>query len=392
MLKPTLGKLGASLREMGSIRPSGFPLSVEFGVGSLKVLQLAPGDTPSIVAAAQFDTPDDLLDNAPKRLAMQIEALPKLIKKGKFKTSRAVCAVPVGQMICKHVQIVPSDDVPIEKLAAAALGAQLGCDPGALLVRCRSVEGAKAGPKREVICFAAARDFVSRLMGAIKSAKLEPVGIHNEFMATVRAIDSSSTPGMPAGESDGTPVLVLDLGAGTTKAMVLHGSRLVFARTIELGARHLDEAIAHQLRCTVHEARQTRLSLARLSPRPERVRVAEGGASGAEQDRPARQAAPEPDLAEPLEILADEASMCLRYHKSLFPDRPVEKVVFLGGQSRQRLVCEHLARSLRLAAQSVDPLARLARSGKVPCEGVDVTAPQPGWAIPVGMCLSPTDL
>jgi hypothetical protein len=67
-------------------------------------------------------------------------------------------------------------------------------------------------------------------------------------------------------------------------------------------------------------------------------------------------------------------------------------VIFLGGESRQRLVCEHLARSLRLAAQSVDPLARLARSGKVPCEGVDVTAPQPGWAVAVGMCLSPTDL
>jgi Tfp pilus assembly PilM family ATPase len=107
---------------------------------------------------------------------------------------------------------------------------------------------------------------------------------------------------------------------------------------------------------------------------------------------PVRPVAPEPDLSEPLEILADETSMCLRYHRMLFPDRPVEKVVFLGGQSRQRLVCEHLARSLRLAAQSVDPLARLARSGKVPSEGVDVTAPQPGWAAAVGMCLSPTDL
>jgi hypothetical protein len=56
MLKPNLGKLGSSLRELGSMRPAGCPLSVEFGVGSLKVLQLAPGDSPSIVAAAQLDT------------------------------------------------------------------------------------------------------------------------------------------------------------------------------------------------------------------------------------------------------------------------------------------------------------------------------------------------
>ncbi|RMH30303.1 MAG: hypothetical protein D6692_02335 [Planctomycetota bacterium] len=393
MLKPNLSKLSASLREMGSIRPAGFPLSVEFGVGSLKVLQLAPGDTPSIVAAAQLDTPDDLLDSPAKRLSFQMDALPKLIRKGKFKTNRAVCAVPTGQMICKHIQIVPSDDIPIEKLAASTLAGQLQCDPNALLVRCRMIEGGKPGAKREVICFAAARDFIARLMGTLKAAKLEPVGIHNEYLASIRAIDSVSTPGQPPVEADGPAALVLDLGAGSTNAMIIHGTRLAFARTIELGARHLDETIAHQLRCTTHEARAIRLSMERLTPKP--APVPAGGSDAGltpESARPVRNTSPEPDLTEPLEILADEASMCLRYHKSLFPDRPVEKVIFLGGQSRQRLVCEHLARALRLPAQSVDPLARLARSGKVPAEGVDVTAPQPGWAAPVGMCLSPTDL
>lgn len=392
MLKPNLGKLSASLRDLGSMRPSGFPLSVEFGVGSLKVLQVAGGDTASLVAAAQLDTPDDLLDNPGKRLAFQIDALPKLIKKGKFKTNRAVCAVPVGQMVCKHIQIVPSEDLSVEKLAAATLGSQLGCDPNALLVRCRVVEGTKPGPKREVICFAAARDFVARLMGALKSAKLEPVGIHNEFLAALRSIDAVAAPGQAVSDTDGPATLVLDLGVGTTKAMIVHGTRLAFARSIELGARHLDETIAHQLRCTIHEARGVRLGLERLAPKPAPVVASGGAGEGSAPVQPARAVGPEADLSEPMEILADEISMCLRYHRSLFPDRAVEKVIFLGGQSRQRLVCEHLARSLRLPAQSLDPLARLARSGSVPAEGVDVTAPQPGWACVTGMCLSPTDL
>lgn len=393
MFKPKLGKLNASFRDLGSMRPAGYPLAIEFGVGSLKVLQLAAGDTPAIASAVQLETPDDLLDNPAKRLSFQIEALPKVLKQGKFKTTRAVCAVPVGQMVCKHVQIIPSEDLSIEKLAAAQIGAQLGCDPNALLVRCRTVEGAKVGPKREVICFAAARDFVARLMGALKAAKLEPVGIHNEFAADLRAIDAIAQPGQASSEADGTPTLILDLGVGSTKAVIAHGTRMAFARSIELGARHMDETIAHQLRCTMQEARATRLGLERLVPAP--VRVAAGHAGDDEAPAapaPTRATAPEPDLTEPLEILVDEISMCLRYHRALFPDRPVEKVVFLGGESRQRLVCEHLARSLRLAAQSVDPMARLARSGKVPCEGVDVTAPQPGWAAAVGMCLSPTDL
>lgn len=394
MFKPKLGKLNTSLQGLGSMRPSGYPLSVDFGVGALKILQLAPGDTPSIASAVQLDTPDDLLDNPGKRLAFQIEALPKLLKQGKFKTNRAVCAVPIGQMVCKHIQIIPSDDLPVDKAAAIQIGSQLGCDPGALLVRCRVIEGAKTNGKREVICFAAARDFVARLMGALKSAKLDPVGIHNEFAASLRSIDAIAQPGQASSETDGAPTLVLDLGTGSTKAIVAHGSRMVFARSIEMGARQMDELIAHQLRCTLHEARATRMGLERLTPHPAPVAAgaAGDGQGGAAAAMPLRPVGPQPDLTEPLEILVDEASMCLRYHKSLFPDRPVEKVVFLGGQSRQRLVCEHLARSLRLAAQSVDPLARLARSGKVPSEGVDVTAPQPGWACAVGMCLSPTDL
>lgn len=404
MFKPRFGKLNASLRELGSIRPAGFPLSVEFGVASLKILQLAPGDTPSIAAAVQLDTPDDLLDNPAKRLAFQIDALPKLLKQGRFKTSRAVCAVPVGQMVCKHVQILPSEDLSIEKLAAAQIGAQLNCDPNALLVRCRTVENARTGAgggggggggaKREVICFAAARDFIARLMGALKSAKLEPVGIHNEYAAVLRSIDAIALPGEPASEADGAPTLLLDLGAGATKAVIAHGSRMVFARSIEIGARHMDETIARQLRCTIPEARQTRLALERLvpAPAPAHAHAGEGPAPRPETQARPRAVAPEPDLTEPIEILVDEISMCLRYHRTLFPDRPVEKVVFLGGVSRQRLLCEQLARALRLSAQSVDPLARLARSGKVPCEGLDVAAPQPGWAVAVGMCLSPTDL
>lgn len=402
MHKPNLGRLSASLREMGSIRPIGFPLSVEFGVGSLKLLQLAPGDSPSIVAAAQLDTPDDLLDNPGKRLAFQINALPKLLKQGRFKATRAVCAVPVGQMICKHLQLTLSDAISIEKLAASAVGSQAGCDPASLLVRCRLIDTSKPGPKADVICFAASKDFVARLMGALKNARLEPVGIHNEFTAAIRAIDAVAQPGHAGGDTDGPAALVLDLGAGSTKAMIVHGSRLVFARSIEIGARQMDDTIAHQLRCTVHEARAVRLGLKQLTPRHATVAASGGGGGGDDESAsgatgraapsPAMPVGPEPDLSEPLEILADEASMCLRYHRTLFPDRPVEKVVFLGGQSRQRLVCEDLARRLRLPAQAVDPMARLARSGRVPAEGVDVAAAQPGWAASVGMCLSPTDL
>lgn len=84
--------------------------------------------------------------------------------------------------------------------------------------------------------------------------------------------------------------------------------------------------------------------------------------------------------------------MSLRYHASLFPRNPVERAVFVGGEARHAGLCEHVARSLRLPAEVADPTARLARAGNEACVGVDLSCPQPGWAVPLGLCLGPTDL
>ncbi|MCA9303969.1 MAG: pilus assembly protein PilM [Phycisphaerales bacterium] len=409
--KAKLGKLGSSVRSnvrsnVGAIR-AGFPLSIDFGVGSLKVLQLSGSDQPSISAASQLTTPDDLLDKPAKRLLFQMEALPKLISSGKFKTTRAVCMIPVGQMVCKHFQIQPIDGVSIEDVAAGHLSTQIGCDPSALLVRCNLVEGAKTGGKREVIAYAASREFVGRLMGTLKSAKLETVGIHNDFEAIARAVQPQAFSTGSDKIVDPRPVLVLDMGCSTTNVLIMHGARTVFARSIEHGAMHFDAAICHQLRCTMLEAREIRQKLKTLVPERAVSAVSSSGLPGMppppEEESTASEAVqssasvprpvgPQVDLSEPLEILTDEVSMCLRYHRTLFPGTPIERVMFVGGLSSQVSICEHLARNLNMSALSVDPLARLGRTGKVPTSGVDLSIAQPGWASVVGGALIPTDL
>ncbi len=342
-----------------------------------------------------------------------MDALPKFLKGEKINATRATSLIPCGQMVCKHLQIIPTEGVPIEQIAGAQLSAQLGCDPAELLVRCKEVRGAKTSGKTEVICFAASRDFVGRIMGSLKNAKLEPVGIHTEFDAMARAVQLRDD---AAGE-DGShkPTLILDLGCGSTKVLIMHGPEMVFARTIEMGAIHFDESICHQLRCTMMEARQMRIALEQLVPSHAGVSAAAGlGGSGMPGMPPPSESGaaenavagddvqvvstrsvsrgPQIDLSEPLEIMGDEISMCLRYHNALFPSLRVERVVFVGGQARHQPMCEHLARSLNLEAQVLDPMACLARSGRVPTSGVDLRTPQPGWASVVGGALSPMDL
>tara|TARA_E500000318_G_scaffold12972_3_gene11960 strand:- start:21862 stop:23082 length:1221 start_codon:yes stop_codon:yes gene_type:complete len=390
------GKLGTSLSSVNAIRSGAIPLMIDFGISGIKALQLSGNNPSSISAAAFMPTPDDLLDNPSKRLLFQMDALPKFLKGAKINATRAACLIPSGQMVCKHLQLIPAEGVPNEQIAGAQLSSQLGCDQGSLLVRTREVEGANRQGKQEIICFGASREFVGRLMGTLKSAKLDPVGIHTEFDALARSIqlrDESA-----GGVSNSKPRLVLDLGTGSTKVLIMHGSSLVFARSIEIGARHFDETICRQLRCTMYEAREMRHELKELCA-AQPVGAAGAGLAGMppppEQDAAVSEGksrGPQIDLSEPIEIICDEISMCLRYHDALFPGSRVEGMIFMGGQSKHQALCADMARRLHLEAQMFDPLACLARSGKIPVSGVDLREPQPGWAAIVGGALSPMDL
>jgi Tfp pilus assembly PilM family ATPase len=130
-------------------------------------------------------------------------------------------------------------------------------------------------------------------------------------------------------------------------------------------------------------------------------------AAGAADEAPAAEAHPAPTATataaaikpsaapegEIFETLVDELQLCLGYHGSVFADRPVEKIVFLGGESRQLSLCQKIAQALRLPAQLGDPLARLIRpQGTPPPTGVDLRQSQPAWAVPMGLCLLPTNL
>jgi len=93
---------------------------------------------------------------------------------------------------------------------------------------------------------------------------------------------------------------------------------------------------------------------------------------------------------EPLTKLIQELDLCRRYHEATFPSIPVERLVFVGGEAKQRRLCQNIARELQLAAQVGDPLVRMGRVSEVGIEsGIDRRQPQPGWATAIGLSLGP---
>ena len=97
------------------------------------------------------------------------------------------------------------------------------------------------------------------------------------------------------------------------------------------------------------------------------------------------------DLTEPLEWLTDEISMCARYHQTVFPNRTIDRAIFVGGESRHIGMCQQIAKLLRTSSQIADPLAhvKLPRSNQL--VNVDFGFAQPGWVVPYGLCCCPLD-
>ncbi len=390
----------ASKSAMNLARTGLSPVAVDFGVTSLKVLQVTSGENPALVAAACLPTPDALLYDDSKRLAFQIENLPKLVRQGGFKGKRGVCVLPADRTFCKHLQVTRSDGVQVKELIEAAVPNELGCSASALVLRHLEVEGVErtsAPNKSEVICLATPREIVQKLMQALRAAKLEPVGLHDEFKSLVNAFR-----GMANEKAQTT--LFLEIGWARTRVVLANEQRMLFARCTEIGGRTLDEAVAHQLKYELPQAREERLKMERLTPEgvepsitpaPEGQGMAMLNAAMRKVDgegKPKGAAPRQADLSEPLDTLKDEIAACLRYYESLFPSRRVDRVVFLGGEARHRALCQYLAKALRVAGQVADPMARIGRTGREPSMGVDFHQPQPGWAVVLGACLSPTDL
>ena len=397
------------------------PIAIDFGSSSVKLLQLGIGDKPQLLAAAELPISEALRADQDGLMLFYAQELPKLLKEGRFKGKRIVTAVPSGQTLIQHMQVAAQDGVARDDLLKGQVETQMGCAPNSTVVRSYEVKEVNRNgqPRTEMICFAVARQNVMRYIALLRKLRLEVVGIHTETVSMVRAFDH-----LCRREADSkVTTLFVDMGWAGTRVGMTHGKRLMFARYIQVGGKHFDQLIAKSLHCDLPAARKHRIALQADDAVFSQMRRNEPGEHGnAVLDSAMQQAAEDGgtavmtnrrtgqkpdelamqvdpaasecpvDLSELLDTMTDEMSMCLRYHRGLFPDRKVNRVIFLGGESRQVWLCQHIVRRLGLPAQLGDPLARFETLDNLKTPNLDRSIPQPGWAVASGLCTAPTDL
>ena len=401
------------------------PIGIDFGTESIKLIQMEYGEPPRIIAAAGIDIPIDARRDADARQAFIAQSLRELVREGKFKGKQVVGSIPASQTYVLHTRVPKGDENHIQSQVEVSLRSQLPIDPARMVVRhypvCDiSIDGQT---QQEILCMAATRETVMRHVQAMDQAGLEVAGMHCEPFAVVQSFKHLYR---RAGDEN-LVTFYIDIGAAMTKVIITHGTEVVFAKNIQVAGEHFTRYFAKQNDMDVQAARLMRIQMA-LSDAPkgakeqapqtrdereterrknntppgmavvqvnepneqsqshtqESYQQVNGDSQTQTMTQPTQRTLAQSEL---METLIDELKMCRGYHDSLFDQKQIDKLVFIGGEAAHVDHCKQIAHALRAPAQLGDPLSRLGLDDDARVIGIDLNYSQPAWAIPMGLCL-----
>ena len=424
--------------------PTANPIGVDFGSDSLRMAQVEFADGEfRLVAAASADVPAQMRQDPTARLNFYADTVRDLLASGNFRGKRAILSLPAASTFIQHLRMPKLEEEELRKALPWEARGKLPIDPSHAVLR-HIIAGEiyqEQEQKSEVILMAASRELVNQLLGSASRAKLDVVGMNVEAKAVVDCFTH-----LYRRKTDGEQcTCFVDIGSSGTRAVIAKSGQILFARSIPIGGEHFNRAVANGLKISLEDARVLRIKLcsmqtqaahaahaaeqgrqapvaapARRSADPQTLEQAfpllgaamaasaKGGTATAAAPAAARPAAaPHPayegggDLAdkarlvdqalrEPLAKLVEELDLCRRYHETTFHSKPLDRLVFIGGEARHRGLCQHIARSMSLAAQVGDPLVRMGRTSDVGVEsGIDRRQPQPSWSVALGLSMGP---
>ena len=296
--------------------PAANPIGVDFGVDCVRLAQVEKsGEEWRLIAAASEPVPAEVQRDPAARFAFFTRALRELCSRGKFRGRRAVLALPASDVHIQHLRLPRMDDDAIKKAIPWEAQGKIPIDPAKALIR-HLVAGdvyTDNEPRSEVIVMAARGEFVEQLLSASSRAGLEIMALTVEPKALVDCFLNIYRRKTDSGMTN----LFIDIGRTTARAVIAHGAKILFARSISIGTGEEVQSA----KCKV----QSREATADPNSAPCTLAPV--------------------SLAELHSALTQELTLCRRYHESAFPDRPVQRLIFVGSGSTQRELCQDIART-----------------------------------------------
>jgi type IV pilus assembly protein PilM len=348
------------------------PIALDVGSDSVKMLQLAA--TPAglrVVAAAKC--PRARVASGSRGGVPQFAGtLRQMLEETRFAGRKVVAALPQELIHLRTLRLTPRPGRDLPTAVRSAAAELFPFDLSRAAVRFLDAGMVRQGgdERREIIAAAACDHDVAAFLAQLYEAGLQAQSLQPPACAAYRCLDLFPNPPEPEGET--VVRALIDVGATHSTVVIGRDLEIGFVKTINIGGRHLCEAVGRKLGITADEAGELRRRLASVpvSSGPRRDPVA-GAAFDATRAL--------------LEELARDVVLCFRYHAVTFRGKRVGAVTLLGGEAADPHLRAALAAVLPVTPDVGRPIHAIDASAMKPADRQGATGE---WAVAMGLALS----
>jgi type IV pilus assembly protein PilM len=337
------------------------PIGVDIGQRSIKLVQLS-ADRTRVVEAVRWDIAGDERPTAAHERDQQIlTALAQAREGRRFAGKSAVLCLGASDLLIHNIRVPKSATTDLDRAVQQEAAGRVPFSMVEAEIRYLQAADVRQGEAtvREIILLACHRPVLQRKLDLVIRAGLRPVAVDAEPLALVRCYARQ----FRRDEDRQRRLMFVHIGGCNSVVVIAQGSDPLFIKYLELGGKHLDEAVAAHLKMPLADASAMRRH---NSDRRADQRDSEISRSLVDATRPV------------LDRLAHELSLCIRYHSVTFRGQPLAQAVIGGGEATTQLV-ENLASRINLKCELGDPLRTYTAAAEVPRK--------PQWDIAAGLAL-----
>jgi type IV pilus assembly protein PilM len=338
------------------------PIGIDIGSRSVKLVQFTADRTKLVDAARGDVTTSDLNSLSAEQFAERIsQAILRASEGRAFRGKEVVLGLTDRELFLQNIRVARCEGAELDKVVMQEAAGRIPYNVGETEIRYFETADVRQGEQtlREVVLLACHRPTIERLLGICPLVGVRPLAIDVEPAALMRSYSIQYR----RDDDKEQRAMFLHVGYNSTAVVITKGEEPLFLKYLDIGGKHFDEAVAKHLSMDLADA----AALRRTS----------GDRRGDMQDPEIANSIGE-GIRPVIERLANELSMCIRYHSVTFRGQPLARLVLGGGEASQGLL-EMLGKRLSLKCELSDPLRHMSHQLPLGRKGQ--------WDVAVGLAL-----
>ncbi|MHC4717349.1 MAG: pilus assembly protein PilM [Planctomycetota bacterium] len=326
------------------------PIGLDVGAEGVRMLQLErTKDRLSVAAAARWHFPQSVLTGGAdptQRLQLAAQGVQEMLAKGWFHGREVVSCIPADRLSVKNVRLPHMPEEELAKAVSWECQERFGFEVTADRVHYINAGEVRQGTesRNEVILLAVSDEVIDEHLEMLNQMRVVPAHIDAEPSALFRTYQRF----LRRAQDESSVTVVVDIGLSVTKVVVARGATVVLIKTIDVAGDRFNRSVAKELNLGYEEARHLR----RRAFEEAGFGAGPGGAQPADQ----LQWSVVDAVRSPVESLAREIGLCLRYCSVTFRGLRPARIILTGGEAYDSALVKLLGGNLDCECVVGEPL------------------------------------